>query len=255
MNELEQELVPNEELRTQTLNNFPKVATRDTSKMTDEERKKVEAKERIEQDKAIRTIRHLPSLKEYLSYNFTFIGICTPFVDYRDYQDFILQENNYKNIKISFTQFLDNIKELIGVQVIFMALKGYFPFDWIASDDYYKSGYLYFIGWIWIGCIGLRCRYYAGFVYGQLAVDLCGISYNEDNNDNSNYKSYYFWGVEWDQRVMGRMRAWNRSTQQWLEYCVFSRCWFLTKMPIYFMGKKIAVLPFNKSYAALLTLV
>lgn len=88
-------------------------------------------------------IRHLPSLKEYMSFVFTFLGFCGPFVDYRDHQDFIMQENKYKNIKISGEQFIFNLGQLVFMHVVFLGFQGFFPFDLIGTAEYQDTTFGY----------------------------------------------------------------------------------------------------------------
>ena len=98
-NELKKVELEPELLRAQLLENFPKVNYVDKSQMSEEQVKLKTESERKLEDKTIKSIEQFPNTLEYMSYNFTFIGICGPYVNYRDFYDFIYLQNNYSDIK------------------------------------------------------------------------------------------------------------------------------------------------------------
>lgn len=170
-----------------------------------------------------RKIRHLPGMLEYMSYNFTFIGFTGPFIEYRDFQDFMLMEGNYKAPRISFKQFLINFRDLVMYQVIFLGLIPYFPFQMMSGPNWSKFSFAWKCTWILVAGWVLRARYYIAFTYGQMAADLCGISYDSEKDDNTKYRNFDMWGVEWDQRLKVRVLAWNQSVQHWLSHVCYIR--------------------------------
>lgn len=87
-----------------------------------------------------RKIDHLPGFREYFSYTFTFIGYCGPFVDYKDYMDFIYVRGNYQSIRVSVVQFIKNILLLILCNGIFLAFKSYFVFTDMGTEEFGTYG-------------------------------------------------------------------------------------------------------------------
>jgi len=170
-----------------------------------------------------RVIRHLPSMLEYMSFNFTFIGFTGPFIEYRDFQDFMLMERNYSNVKISLKRFFLNFRDLVIYQVIFLGLIPYFPFQAMSGEVWGTYSFTWKCTWIIVAGWVLRARYYIAFTYGQMAADLAGISYDSENNDNNLYRNFDVWGVEWDQRLKLRVLAWNQSVQHWLSHVCYIR--------------------------------
>jgi hypothetical protein len=170
-----------------------------------------------------RVIRHLPNMLEYLSYNFTFIGFSGPFIEYRDFQDYMLMERNYANVRISLKQFLANFRDLVLYQVIFLGLAPYFPFQAMSGPLWAKYSFSWKCVWILVAGWVLRARYYIAFSYGQVAADLSGISYDSEQDNNELYRNFEVWGIEWDQRLKKRVLKWNQSVQHWLNHVCYIR--------------------------------
>lgn len=124
-NELKKVELEPELLRAQLLENFPKVNYSDKSKMSEEQVKLKTESERKLEDLTIRTIENFPNTLEYMSYNFTFIGICGPYVNYRDFYDFIYLQKNYSDIKNVTSDYKSAFISLIICHVIFLGLGPY----------------------------------------------------------------------------------------------------------------------------------
>jgi hypothetical protein len=123
---------------------FPKVARRNTAQMDEKSKAKTLADEKKKQDTILRTISHLPGFLEYMSYNFTFIGFCCPFTDYRDYSDFIYQRENYANIQpIPKKKLWPEFGNLLFYALAFILLTPLFPITLIISDEWLDCGMLY----------------------------------------------------------------------------------------------------------------
>jgi len=120
----------------------------------------------------------------------------------------------------------------------------------MTGKEWHSSSSLYCLMFIWVAGFVMRVKFYNGFTASNLTADLSGICWNSKNQDNSTYKNFDFWGVEWDQRVMIRMKSWNIAVQKWLNDCCYNRCWYLTSIDFKFGGKRFVIKKFNKSYAA-----
>lgn len=171
-----------------------------------------------------RKITHLPGLREYMSYNFTFIGWCGPYVDYKDYIDFIYEENNYANIRFSLKQFLKNMGLLIFCMGFFMSMKDYFPFDLISSTRWWDLNPISMVTYMVVAGFLLRHRYYIAFTYGQITADLAGITWNSENESNDLYRNFDWFRIESDNRSRDRLLAWNQGVQRWLKNVCYVRC-------------------------------
>ena len=248
LNELKNVYLEPELFRKQLIANFPKVSYKDTSKMSEKDviiQKKIERE--MEGDK-LRTINNLPTILEYMSYNFTFIGITGTMMSYNDFYDFINHKNNYKDTKVIGKQIPIDVYNVIFYHLVFLSISPYFPMQYIASDEYDNSSRLYCFLWFVVGCSIFRFKFYIAFSLNELIGDLCGISWNSKKKDMSKYKNFDFWGIEWDQRSMLRMKSWNISIQAWLNEIVYNRCWYKKSIDIEFWKLRFAI-PFNKTYA------
>jgi len=75
----------------------------------------------------------------------------------------------------------------------------------MTGKEWHLSSSLYCLMFIWVAGFVMRVKFYNGFTASNLTADLSGICWNSKNQDNSTYKNFDFWGVEWDQRVRVRM--------------------------------------------------
>ena len=234
--------------REQLLANLPKINYKDTSKMSEKDAKIQQGLDREIEEEKLQTMGNLPTILEYMSYNFCFIGSVGPMVSYNDFYDFIYHRNNYQDTKVIAKQISIDVYNMIFFHLVYLSISPYFPMGYIASDDYENSSNIYFLLWFVIGCTVLRFKYYLAFSVGQLTANLSGISWNSKKKDMSRYQNIDFWGVEWDQRAMLRMKSWNISVQSWLEQIVYNRCWYKKSIDIEFWKLRFTI-PFSKSRA------
>lgn len=78
----------------------------------DREKLPAEARERV--------IQKNPSLLDFLSYNFNFLGMLCPSVDFFDYMEFIKQKRNYSEIPIKINDHLIVARNCLGAIVFYV---------------------------------------------------------------------------------------------------------------------------------------
>jgi hypothetical protein len=135
----------------------------------------------------------------------------------------MLMERNYANVRISLKQFLVNFRDLVLYQIFFLALNPYFPFQAMSGPLWEKYSFSWKCVWILVAGFVIRVYYYITFSYCQIAVDLSGISYDSEQDNNELYRNIDFWKIEWDQRPKKRFVKWNQSVPHWLNHICYIR--------------------------------
>ena len=109
-------------------------------------------------------------------------------------------------------------------------------FFWVTSDEFCnEKSLLYKIFYYMISAgLVIRAKYYTGFKLAESSVIFCGLSYDNNlNNDNNNdieikhdfskiqnVKITYF---EFNIDPTDKLNYWNRSVHLWLKYQIYFR--------------------------------
>lgn len=125
-----------------------------------------------------RKIDKLPSFGEFFSYVFFFAGsMIGPAYDYKDWDVFVSEKEECKQIPSTFWEVLRLFKNGVLCLAIFMGLGPYFSLDFISSKEFGEWNFLKQTVWMNILIIIQRCKYYSGWQFGEMSIASCGLTY------------------------------------------------------------------------------
>lgn len=152
-----------------------------------------------------RVLKELPSLLDFLAYNFNFLGMLCPSPDFFDYTEFIAETGNYAHVPLKLqSHLLVALKALVCV--VFHVLCSqllYSPSDMISDQLMAKvpsadrQNFLLRFVLLNISVISFRSRYYVIWLVSQVAIDMAGLSYNKASGEFDKYEAARPWDVEW----------------------------------------------------------
>ena len=183
-------------------------------------------------------IKSIPTILEYVSYIFFYpTAIIGPFIEYKDFINFIEEKNCYENLtskkKITYLLKQGTIRLLLSF--FFMGTYAFFlpmvPVEFLGEKDfvikypkfYQRIFYLLLTG------PAVRSRYYSGWLLNTSTLAFNGIAYDEKvengiiipNVEKGSYGSILAYEFSMNPRY--KMDYWNRTVQQWLKYYVYTR--------------------------------
>lgn len=176
------------------------------------------------------------NMLNFLSYIY-FIPSCItgPFIEYKDYIDFVYLKGNYSHIKHSnFTVVKKLILALFFI-VVFSLFKEYFhinmffnQYENLITNNSSPSitTYIYLFG-LYLITYYNRIKYYVGFLLADASCDITGISYESNSNDANDkftrVQSCRPLKCETTLMLKEYFRHWNLSVHKWLKRYVFKR--------------------------------
>jgi len=135
-------------------------------------------KTQLSKDQDIRKLTKIPSFLEYFGFIFFFAGsVLGPSYDYYDYDQFISQNAEYKDIPSTIKETLRLLKNAIICMAIFLGLEKYFPLVFVASEEFGTYNVLYQTLWFNIMVNIQRTKYYGGWELAEMSMASCGITY------------------------------------------------------------------------------
>lgn len=175
----------------------------------------------------------MPSFYEYISY-IQFLPTATmgPYLEYREFDNYLKQENQYANIPDQLSQVLRNFLEAIVHLMVYMVLYlQVFPVEFMATEGYQQLSWPASIFYAWMSVTFIRFKYYFAWKLSSCSVDACGISYSgstvgKEGNLVHNWdliQTCNAWEVETTLHIRDKIKNWNMSVQQWLTRCVYIR--------------------------------
>ncbi len=133
-------------------------------------------------------MKKIPTVFEYFSYMTLFTG-AVPVYDYYDYNLFISQEKQYKNIP---NTILPTLRIFIYMCLVWIPAMLFlwptFACELMLTDEFRDSSFLYKVYHFHMASIFWRSKYFVGFLLGDMAVRIIGLSYNgKDSNGNDKW--------------------------------------------------------------------
>lgn len=175
---------------------------------------------------------------EYFSYVYFYpTSICGPFIEFRDFRNFINLKEEYKNIPSTIIPSLKRLLHAIIFSVIYFALKSYGDVEKIIDIENQYS--ILQKAFYFICGTAHQFKYVGGFCFAEAAVIASGFSYNGEKEENSTIKSHD--NDEEDHDKWGKVRCisyfklasvynptnffhyWNISVHTFLKRYVYSR--------------------------------
>lgn len=122
-----------------------------------------------------------PNFFNFLSYALFFSNVLIgPTVPYETFQKFINLEGHYSNINYNTQQVTFNIFKGIIFSILTVLLVPRFPPDWSVESEWVRNSSLLTKIFI-MNVIGIvyRIKFYTGWSFTQAAIDMSGLSYDE----------------------------------------------------------------------------
>lgn len=106
-----------------------------------------------------------------------------PFVDYKEFRDFIEEKNEYKNVPTSRKEAF----RYIGLATVFIAvttvISPNFPFEFLGTKEYAEKSFFYKILYLNISITLVRTKYFSAWYILNAGNVACGLSYGgKDKN-------------------------------------------------------------------------
>jgi len=182
-------------------------------------------------------IIEMPSLLEYASYVFfyptTLIG---PFIEYKDFINFIDQKDCYINLQQKLGYICKQGAKTFSIAILFILIFTFFgdkfPMDAVGTSEFRKKYPIWWMRFLYMfacGPIG-RSKYYIGWSLTYSSLIFSGMAYGEEINkegkiipnvDKGSYGSILF--IEFGMNPIYKMVYWNNSIHIWLKYNVYIR--------------------------------
>ena len=187
-----------------------------------------ERKKDLLEEQEVRKLIHKPTLLEILSYiSYPASNIWGPFFEFRDYIDFIEENDRYANIPSSYNETLRSLFKGIVSLILWVVLPIYFNIYDLDSEDMMNRPFIY--KWLFslVACFAYRTKFYVAWNINDGSIHLSGLSYNgKDEKGNAKFDRIMWWdllGVELCTIPREGIRCWNTMTTEWLRHYVFNR--------------------------------
>jgi len=179
-------------------------------------------------------IAQFPSLLHYYSFVYLFPGFLTgPVTEFNHYMDFTSRKvfadknnNNGGRIPSSWISCLKKLSLCVGAYFANSLHKQY-PDLYTTTDAFMDHSFLYRLLYIAFVCEIGTFKYYFAFSMGEIACNICGISYNgRDANGNALWDRILMmrlWEFKTTQNAKGLVAHWNVPTSIWLRNSIFLR--------------------------------
>ena len=177
-----------------------------------------------------------PSVLEFCSYIYFYpTTIIGPFIEYKDFINFIEEKECYSNLKSKFSIIFKKGITTFSLSWVFMAvyvvLGPIVPMALIGEPEFPK---LYPHLWqrlifLYLSGPPVRAKYYSGWLLSYSNVIFCGAAYGEEikdgiikhNFEKGSYGSILF--TEFGMNPKLKMVYWNMSIHTWLKYNIYTR--------------------------------
>eukprot|EP01119_Soliformovum_irregulare_P014804 TRINITY_DN4084_c0_g1_i1.p1 TRINITY_DN4084_c0_g1~~TRINITY_DN4084_c0_g1_i1.p1 ORF type:complete len:469 (+),score=87.47 TRINITY_DN4084_c0_g1_i1:31-1407(+) len=175
-------------------------------------------------------IVQFPSLLHYYSFVFFFPGFLTgPMTEFNHYMAFTERRtfaDNGGKIPESWVSCLKKLSLCVGAYFANSLHKQY-PDLYTTTDAFLEHSFLYRLAYIAFVCEIGTFKYYFAFSMGEIACNICGISYNgKDKNGNYLWDKILMmrlWEFKTTQNAKGLVAHWNVPTSIWLRQSIFMR--------------------------------
>jgi lysophospholipid acyltransferase len=186
-------------------------------------------KEKLSEDQFNRRIVEFPSLFKYLSYIYFYpTALVGPAFEYNDYVDFIELKGDFENIP---SAWLPSLFDLVGaffqIALLIVVSPHFEPRDQWKPHFTEKPLLRRFFD-VTMAAYMIKAKYYAGWLFSNANVKMCGLSYNGVDAKTNKPKwdrvySMKVWEYELADNPRTQFECWNRSIQVWLKRYVFFR--------------------------------
>eukprot|EP01016_Furgasonia_blochmanni_P041140 TRINITY_DN530_c0_g1_i8.p1 TRINITY_DN530_c0_g1~~TRINITY_DN530_c0_g1_i8.p1 ORF type:complete len:409 (-),score=48.87 TRINITY_DN530_c0_g1_i8:106-1332(-) len=183
-------------------------------------------KEQLSKYQYAKRIENLPNYFKFLSFAFFFISFSGPTMEYVDYDDFMHRRGNFANPPSAALVVMRELLWLLIVTVPTLYFLPMFPLSTVTTEWFGEKNFLWQFGYTTIIGTLLRCRYYVGFMLGQVTLHTSGFSYNGKDAEGNNR-----WDFVRTADPMGELsgnckivtESWNISVQNFLRNHVYLR--------------------------------
>ena len=177
-----------------------------------------------------------PTFLEFCSYIYFYpTALLGPFIEYKDFINFIEEKDCYKDLNKKFKVILIKFIQIFGLAFVFMGIYSFvspiIPFDLIGNEKFPEKYphlwqrfiFLYFSG------LAVRGKYYSGWLLSYSTVIISGLAYDEVNKNGKiivNFDKGSYGSIIYDEFGMNpKLKAvyWNQSVHVFLKYNVFTR--------------------------------
>lgn len=183
-------------------------------------------------------IKEMPSILEFFSYIFFYpTAIIGPFIEYKDFKNFINEEDCYKNLTkklgtIIYHGLLKFILSLI-IMGLFALLSPKFPQSLFGEPDFIIQYPKYWqrLVFLYFSAPVLRLKYYSAWTLSHSGLIFSGFAYGESPSqdgksivqdfEKGNYGNLILNEFGMNPRL--KMVYWNMSVHTWLKYNVYTR--------------------------------
>jgi hypothetical protein len=181
------------------------------------------AEELTKQTKA-RSIHQLPTLLEFYSYVFCFVGFLTgPWTEFREYKEFT--EGKWGAIPwpavFLCCRLLMAAVAFVGFRLSDTTLSPVY----ITTSEFLEHSFAYRLGYYWLSCELAFSKYYLVWYLGEGAAALFGLSYNGYDEcgrpkwDRIRMVDVVRWKLARNPREL--VKYWNMMAAQWLKLRIF----------------------------------
>lgn len=177
-----------------------------------------------------------PTFVEFFSYIYFYpTALIGPFIEYKDFINFINEEDCYKNLnqKFGYIFFHGLLKFLLSFVFIgiYSFLSPKLPMTLLGEAEFTKKYPKFWqrAVFLYLCPPTIRAKYYSGWTLSHSTVIFCGFAYGETvkegkvsrNLEKGNYGSLLF--NEFGMNPKFKMVYWNTSIHLWLKYNVYTR--------------------------------
>ncbi|XP_053546707.1 lysophospholipid acyltransferase 7 [Bombina bombina] len=193
-------------------------------------------------------IPSIPSLAEIFFYSYCYVGLMTgPFYRYKTYYDWLHQLDS-PSIP-SWKPLITRLKPAPVFGVLFLLVSYYFPLDYVKTDEFYDSAFLFRLFYMVPIFFVFRMRFYVAWIFSECGCIAAAfgaypvaaksrsgggptVEYSvlERNTDGSKVEQQYdyetvknidCYGTDFCVKVKDGMRYWNMSVQWWLAQYIY----------------------------------
>lgn len=174
------------------------------------------------------SVTKVPSILEYFSYAYFYpTAICGPFLEYKDFKQFIYKEERYKNIPSTLRPTLNTVLISIGLLAFLILIKPYANIDMVITEEFKNSSLLYRIFWLMGPIMRIFiAKYELGFYMTESACRACGVSYFVHPTTREvkwNYLQSCYFELNLHEYAHNHSLKWNCSVGKWLKRYVYVR--------------------------------
>lgn len=160
-----------------------------------------------------------PSLYDYFSYNFNFIGnLTTPVYSYQEYKDFI--EQNYAKTGLELRVLFKKIGLLLVCIVVYVAVGKIHDINLIDTKLFRETNYLYQVIYILIQGVFVRARFYIIWLIAEVEMVIVNFR-DSDNNYEDHITAIDVIKVETCASPKIRVASWNKSIAKFYRICFY----------------------------------